>query len=187
MKELTSKDIEWEHGDVCAVVENGVDTPRLRFSFEPEKIDMSGGETGFSFNGHAFNADFYYIVMRYKPEEKPVYTQAMFDNDRQPLPGMRAMVSVNGARTFECTVKCLGDVIVIEDTCPTDRAYQSAELTFTPIDTRTPKQMLIDKLSDEFEASPEFSQVSTNDYNEWDLRIALGMFIDNGYFGEIKS
>jgi len=116
-----------------------------------------------------------------------VYTQEMFDNDRQPLAGMKAMASVNGDRSFECTVKYLGDVIVIEDTCPAERAYQSSELTFTPIDPRTPKEKLIDKLSYEFKASPEFSKVSTNDHNEWDLRTVLGVFIDKGYFGEIKS
>lgn len=81
-------------------------------------------------------------------DDKPVYTQARFDNDRQPLAGMRAIVSVKGGETFECTVMYLGEITVIADTCDTEHGFPLGNLKFTPIDTRTDEEKLIDEIVD---------------------------------------
>ena len=85
--------------------------------------------------------------MEVKAEDKPVYTQAMCDNDRQPLAGMAAMVSVSGGEPFECEVRYVGDDhFVFADTCPAEHWYHSMHIKFTPIDTRTEEEKLIDEL-----------------------------------------
>ena len=61
---------------------------------------------------------------------------------------MKAMVSVKGSSPIECTVKYLSDLVVIEDTCPSEHAFHISTCVFSPIDTRTPQQKQLEDIHD---------------------------------------
>ena len=82
-----------------------------------------------------------------------IYTQTMFDDGELPSVGMECMVLnsyFDNAEYEKCTILFKGDFTFIynSDSC-SERVGHKDELTFKPIDNRTPKEKAVADLMDE--------------------------------------
>ena len=101
-----------------------------------------------------------------------IYTQTMFDDGELPSVGMECMVLnsyFDNAEYEKCTILFKGDFTFIynSDSC-SERVGHKDELTFKPINSRTPKQKAIYELTDKM----TFSELSINmalslAYDKW--------------------
>ena len=101
---------------------------------------------------------------------KPIYTQAMLDNGEWPSVGMECMVLnsyFDNAEYEKCTILFKGDFTFIynSDSC-SERVGHKDELTFKPIDSRTPKQKAVDELHAEYPYKTA-GQLLSLAYDKW--------------------